>query len=234
MFHYARRDLISLQWAFIEFVDNSYTLLYTPQQSCTLPSFRSSCEYHLVGSQLCFMRMKHSPTAEVGRSANKLGLGRFNHLRSWVNANMQQNKGGDGSTGGRGHSGSSRRLHGGRMCVGKGDAGSVEEYGVFTCGPRVKGGQSPEHLEFSFREMFSVISVPHRDIEWGEKVKPRIETDSSARRVDSPTLGNCIHGSLGTWETLKTPPFTVQVIPSCPQLAGLEPRWKACCHLPSC
>lgn len=65
--------------------------------------------------------------------------------------------------------------------------------GLSLCGPRVKRWSNPEHLNFSFRETLSMISVPHRDIEWGE-VKPRIEIDSSARRVDRPTLGGRVHG----------------------------------------
>lgn len=55
----------------------------------------------------------------------------------------------------------------------------------------VKREQNPEHLDFSFREMLSVISVPHRDIEQGE-MKPRIETDSSARSGDRSTRGSCV------------------------------------------
>lgn len=49
------------------------------------------------------MRSKLSPTAEAGRSANKPGLGGFNDLRSWVDANMQQSKGWDGRIEGRRH-----------------------------------------------------------------------------------------------------------------------------------
>lgn len=41
-------------------------------------------------------------------------------------------------------------------------------------GLRIKGGENPEHLEFSFREMFSMISVPHRDIERGSPEEKRI------------------------------------------------------------
>lgn len=41
--------------------------------------------------------------------------------------------------------------------------------------------QNPEHLEFGFRGMFSVVSVPSRGV--GEL---RIETDSSARKMDRP------------------------------------------------
>lgn len=59
------------------------------------------------------------------------------------------------------------------------DAGRAVEYGVFPCGLRVTGGQTPEHLEFSFRDMVSMISVSRRGAG-----KPTIETGSSARRTD--------------------------------------------------
>lgn len=68
------------------------------------------------------------------------------------------------------------------------------------CGPRIKGRQIPEHLEFSFQEMVSVTSVPPRDAEWG-KVKPKVDVDSSATKVHYPTQGSCVHGSHRAWGT---------------------------------
>lgn len=108
------------------------------------------------------MRSKHSPTAEAG-TTNKPGLGEFNHLRSWVNANMQQSKGWDRRIEGRRqahHKGCTR----GGCVYGKKMPAEWWDTGLSFCGPRVKRAQNPEHLDFSFREM-SVISVPCRDSE---------------------------------------------------------------------
>lgn len=69
--------------------------------------------------------------------------------------------------------------------------------GSSLCGPRVKGGQNLEYLEFSYWAMFLVISVPYGDIEWGLQVKPRRKTDSSARRAAQTPTDNCVHDSRG-------------------------------------
>ena len=82
-------------------------------------------------------------------------------------------------------------------------AGQVVEHGVFSLWSLCQGKAKPD-LEFSFRELVvSGISEPHRNAEWGE-AKPRIETDSSARRGHSLTL------SMGDPQGYR--PFTVQVI----------------------
>lgn len=115
LFHYARRDLIFLPWAFIQWVGIMSTP--TPYTAC-----QSSCEEHQVSSKPYFIRMQHSPIAErvveSVRQANKLGLGGINHLRNWISANMQQNRGWDGRTEGRWPSCSPHRLYGvgGNLC----------------------------------------------------------------------------------------------------------------------
>lgn len=85
----------------------------------------------------------------------------------------------------------------------EGAPGQVVEHGVFSLWSLCQGKAKPD-LEFSFRELVvSGISEPHRNAEWGE-AKPRIETDSSARRGHSLTL------SMGDPQGYR--PFTVQVI----------------------
>lgn len=89
---------------------------------------------------------------------------------------MQQNKGWDGEQRALGFI--ALALCGVNVCR-EGDAGRAVEYGVFPCGLRVMGGQTPEHLEFSFGDMVSMISVSRRGAG-----KPTIEKGSLARRMD--------------------------------------------------
>lgn len=131
---------------------------HSSEQPSTLHCFQSPGEFPPAFHEN--KRLSSSSEDSRGRSVNKLGLSRLRPLRSWASVNMQQNKAG---TENRGHV----VYHTLGVGVRKGDAGRFIKWGsfFFFCDLRVKGGRNSEHLEFSFRETFSVISEPHKDIE---------------------------------------------------------------------
>lgn len=135
LFHYAQRGLISCSGPSLS-LDISHTLPTHPTNPAP-----HTISNRLLSSQLYFMRIKHCPvalrTAEAGRSANRLGSGRFSHLRSWANVNMQQNKAGMEK---RALRFTTPAICRGWGCVG--DAGRVVEHGVFLLRPQSREGNT--------------------------------------------------------------------------------------------